>query len=222
MSIKERLKAFAKYKKIPVSALEEACKLSNGYVNNIRSSISDQKLEQIISVFTELNPVWLKMGVGEMLNSIEGKQENGETGHKELIYPKPSSKFQPIPLITIDAMAGTGHGDVQVMGYDSEQFVIPTFVGAEFLITVRGVSMFPKYNSGDIVACKRLNLDTFFQWNKVYVLDTSQGAIIKRVRKASDGQHLLIISDNEEYEPFELHRSEIRAIAIVIGVIRLE
>ncbi len=220
MNVKERLKQFAGYKKIRITALEEASGLSNGYVNNIRNSISDQKLEQITRAFPDLDPVWLRMGVGEMIKSVQEEEKDIKPeGMNSLNLPV---KYKPIPLINIDAMAGNGHGDAQVMGYDSEQFVIPTFVGAEFLITVRGISMYPKYNSGDIVACKRLSLDTFFQWNKVYVLDTSQGAIIKRVRKASDGQHVLIVSDNEDYEPFELHRSEIRAIAIVIGVIRLE
>jgi phage repressor protein C with HTH and peptisase S24 domain len=82
--------------------------------------------------------------------------------------------------------------------------------------------MYPKYSSGDIVACKSLSLDTFFQWNKVYVVDTEQGVLIKRVRKGVDDDHILMFSENEKYEPFPLHRSEIRALAIVIGVIRLE
>lgn len=125
-------------------------------------------------------------------------------------------------LIPIEAMAGFSNGDVAVMSYESERFVIPTFKGADFLIAVKGSSMYPKYNSGDIVACKKMPLDTFFQWNKVYVLDTIQGALIKRVKKGIDEQHVLIVSDNPAYEPFDLHRSEIRALALVLGVIRLE
>ena len=83
--------------------------------------------------------------------------------------------------------------------------------------------MIPKYNSGDIVACKKLPMDRlFFQWNKVYVLDTDQGALIKRVKAGSDDDHLLIVSDNQNYEPFELHKNYINSVAIVIGVIRLE
>ena len=74
----------------------------------------------------------------------------------------------------------------------------------------------------DIVACKRLELDTFFQWNKVYVLDTSQGALIKRVQQGNDNDHVLIVSDNEKYSSFEIHRQEIHSQAIVLGVIRLE
>jgi phage repressor protein C with HTH and peptisase S24 domain len=97
------------------------------------------------------------------------------------------------------------------------------FKGADFLVQVKGSSMIPKYNSGDIVACKRLPLnDIFFQWNKVYVLDTNQGALVKRIKKGRDEEHVLIVSDNEQYEPFELHKRKINGVALVIGVIRLE
>ncbi|HHT9079339.1 TPA: S24 family peptidase, partial [Flavobacterium psychrophilum] len=97
------------------------------------------------------------------------------------------------------------------------------FKGADFLIQVKGSSMYPKYNSGDIVACKKLQLnDLFFQWNKVYVLDTEQGAIIKRIDIGPDDDHVMIVSDNEKYRPFSLHKSKINAISIVMGVIRLE
>ncbi len=67
MSVKERIKEIAKFKKMPVSALEKSCGLSNGYVNSIRKSISDKKLEQISNIFQDINPIWLKMGQGEML-----------------------------------------------------------------------------------------------------------------------------------------------------------
>jgi len=128
-----------------------------------------------------------------------------------------------IPLIPIDAMAGIGKGESQIMEYECERYVVPIFKGAEFLIQVKGSSMIPKYNSGDIVACKRLPLnDLFFQWNKVYVLDTNQGALVKRIKKGSDNDHILIVSDNEQYEPFELHKNQVNGVALVIGVIRLE
>ncbi|CAM2899986.1 LexA family transcriptional regulator [Flavobacterium frigoris] len=129
-----------------------------------------------------------------------------------------------IPLIPIDAMAGFGSGGVQVMDYDTQRYVVPEFteLNVDFMIRVKGSSMYPKYNSGDLVACKKLVLnDIFFQWNKVYVLDTDQGALIKRIKKGSD-DHIQIVSDNPSYDPYELHLSKIHAIAIVLGVIRLE
>ena len=58
--------------------------------------------------------------------------------------------------------------------------------------------------------------------NKVYVLDTEQGALIKRIDIGADDDHVMIVSDNEKYRPFPLHKSKINAISIVMGVIRLE
>jgi len=139
------------------------------------------------------------------------------TSEKATITAKDS-----IPLISVNAMAGAFNGDMQVLEHECERFVIPTFRGADFLISVKGSSMNPKYNSGDIVACKKLPIDTFFQWNKVYVLDTDQGPLIKRIKKGSTTDKLLIVSDNQLYEPFELSRSNIYHIALVLGVIRLE
>lgn len=133
-------------------------------------------------------------------------------------------KEDGIPLIPIEAMAGQPVGPLQVIIEDiQDSYFVPDFKGADFMIKVKGSSMYPKYNSGDIVACKKLCLaDVFFQWNKVYVLDTEQGALIKRIRKGKDENHILVVSDNEKYEPFELHRSKLNDIALVIGVIRLE
>lgn len=127
-----------------------------------------------------------------------------------------------IPLIPINAMAGVFTGEQSVLELECERYVVPAFKDAEFLITVKGSSMIPKYYSGDIVACKRMPLDTFFQWNKVYVLDTEQGPLIKRVKKGVTDETLSIFSDNPDYEPFELPRTKIYHIALVVGVIRLE
>ena len=137
---------------------------------------------------------------------------------------KPTERSKSgIPLIPIEAMAGFGTGGIQVLELDCEYFTVPTFKGADFLITVKGSSMYPKYNSGDIVACKKLTRDdVFFQWNKVYVIDTEQGALIKRIGQGKDEDHVMIISDNEKYQPFNLPKYKIHAISIVMGVIRLE
>ncbi len=128
-----------------------------------------------------------------------------------------------IPLIPIEAMAGVLSGNsTQVLEQECEHYNIPMFKGAEFLIRISGDSMQPKYYSGDIVACKRLPLDTFFQWNRVYVVDSEQGVIIKRVRRGCDDRHIIFVSDNTAYEPFELPLDKIYSIALVVGVVRAE
>lgn len=134
-----------------------------------------------------------------------------------------SKNSEGIPLIPISAMAGAFTGDTTVMEYECERYVIPAFKGADFLIQVKGNSMQPTYYAGDLVACQRVPMgDLFFQWGKTYVLDTAQGALIKRIKHGSDNNHVLVVSDNPEYEPFELARDQFYGVALVCGLVRLE
>lgn len=191
--------------------------VSEANVRNYKNGVMPKAdfLEKIARSF-DININWLLTGEGNMLRT-EPKEENIPVAHPS------DSPMEGIPLIPISAMAGAFTGEQTVLEYECERFVVPTFKGAEFLISVKGSSMYPKYNSGDIVACKRLPMgDIFFQWNKVYVLDTDQGPLIKRVKPGSDKEHVLIVSDNERYEPFELPLNRIYHVALVIGVIRLE
>ena len=206
-------------------------KSSFSQVLNGKVPISKDFIDKLCNLDSRISREWVINGSGNVFATENENNKQVYIQEKETkldLLKEPGSNYNTeskrneIPLIPIEAMAGYGTGSVQVMEYETENFMIPTFKGADYLIGVRGSSMYPKYNSGDIVACKHLTLDTFFQWNKVYVLDTIQGPLIKRIRKGSDDDHILIISDNEKYEPFELHIDEINAIAIVMGVIRLE
>lgn len=82
MSVKERLKAFIKSRKMGQGAFEKEVGLSNGYVNNIRQSIQPDKLQKIALRFPELNTGWLMTGDGEMIKdthiSAGGHIVNGE------------------------------------------------------------------------------------------------------------------------------------------------
>lgn len=169
-------------------------------------------IELIYSKCENLNSQWLLTGRGDML------ADPAEPAHSA-----PENSPEGIPLIPLSAMAGAFTGETSVMDYECERYVIPAFKGADFLIQVKGDSMRPTYYSGDLVACRRVPMaDLFFQWNKVYVIDTNQGALVKRIKPGSDRKRLQIVSDNEKYDPFELPISSIHAVALVIGVIRLE
>ena len=164
-----------------------------------------------------ISPSWLLTGEGPML--LDSPQPQPVLTALKVSADEKSG----IPLIPVDAMAGALTDEKTVLEYECERYVVPAFKGADFLIPVKGSSMYPKYSSGDIVACQRVPMsDLFFQWNKVYVIDTNQGALIKRIKPGSDKGHVLIVSDNEKYDPFELPYAAIHAVALVIGVIRLE
>ena len=68
-TVKDRLKAFIKYKGLGQGRFEVTCGLSNGYVNNIRQSIQPDKLQKIALHFPDLNTGWLMTGEGEMLTT---------------------------------------------------------------------------------------------------------------------------------------------------------
>ena len=180
--------------------------------------------ELIFSKCEGLSAQWLLTGEGELFeNNNQTKIEKKSEKDKKMSIRPALTPHEGIPLIPFSAMAGALKGEQTILEYECERYVVPAFTGADFLMPVKGDSMSPTYLSGDIVACQRVPMsDIFFQWNKPYVLDTKQGAIIKRIKPGSDKQHVLIVSDNTQYDPFELTYSEIYAVALVIGIIRLE
>jgi hypothetical protein len=52
------------------SGFEKTVGLSNGYLNQLRSSPSNEKIEQISNSFPQLNRYWLLTGVGPMLLDV--------------------------------------------------------------------------------------------------------------------------------------------------------
>lgn len=222
--ILERIKQFMDYKGISIAAFERSIGMANAsFGKSLKKggAIGTDKLEKILSIYPDISPVWLMTGRGEMLADKPAQaSQNKEDRPIASLTTKPG---EGIPLLPIEAMAGALTSEQTVFEYECERYVIPVFKGADFLVPVKGSSMYPKYSSGDIVACQRVPMsDLFFQWNKVYVIDTTQGPLIKRIKPGSDKEHVLIVSDNEKYDPFELPYSAIRAVALVIGVIRLE
>ena len=131
-----------------------------------------------------------------------------------------------IPLIPIEAMAGYNGYDMQgVRLEDCARYTIPEFaeLRADFMIRVSGSSMYPKYSSGDLLACRKIQDITFFQWGKVYVLDSNQGAMVKRLFPSDENPDKIVCkSDNPNYPPFELSRTDIRSVSLVLGAIRFE
>lgn len=167
--------------------------------------------DKIFALCEGVNGDWLLSGKGNMLK--------GE--HKtEMTISKDGTG---IPLIPVEAMAGYFTGEQTVLLQECDRYTVPAFKNADFLIPVRGDSMIPHYFSGDMVACKMLSLsDIFFQWGKVYVINTDQGALIKKVEQGTTPESITLVSENEKYKPFEIPRRGIYQIALVIGVIRAE
>lgn len=237
----ERLQYYMKMKDINDNQMTIAAGLSIGLLGKLKKNgkgMNSSNIEKILYSYPDLNATWLLTGEGEMLktkrvsiaspSSEEPVPEdkvikNNSNRQTKSVEKLPEGSQEGIPLIPFSAMAGALVGEQTALEYECERYVVPAFKGADFLMPVKGNSMTPTYVSGDIVACQRVPMtDIFFQWNKPYVLDTTQGPLIKRIKPGTDAEHIRIISDNTEYDPYELPLSAIHAVALVIGIIRLE
>ena len=127
-----------------------------------------------------------------------------------------------IPLIPNEAFAGYGsfqYSDLQV----ENMYRIREFSSASFLLRVSGDSMSPKYNSGDLVACMKVEEVTFWQWHRIYAICTkNQGILLKRVEKGEEPGTLTCVSENPSYDSFLLNKEEILSVALVMGGVVME
>ncbi|UUF13089.1 MULTISPECIES: helix-turn-helix transcriptional regulator [Flavobacterium] len=154
-----------------------------------------------------LDKEWLTTGNGNVLkNSCKGIEK----------------KNKYLSLITAEDLTAYICGSTTVSS-NNQQFLIPVFEDADYLIIIRDSSMHPNYQNGDIAACKHLPAGTLFQWNKVYViLSTKLGVLIKRVCRSDNDNFIALVSDNKDYDTFEIPKSELLAASIVTGIIRVE
>ncbi|MEG2308852.1 S24 family peptidase [Chryseobacterium sp.] len=192
---------------------------SNFKGRNLKSEIGGNHIVKILATYPEINSEWLLTGRGPMMKEII--EENSLLKEARPVY-----KVKPIPLVSVTAIGGFGNNSFSISERDvKDYYVIPKFrhKKVDFMLEVEGSSMYPKYSSGDVVACTVINENSFLQWNKTHVVATrGQGIIIKRIKKGSSDATLCMVSDNKDYDPFEVPKEEITGIALVVGVIRLE
>ncbi len=228
-TIKDRILTFLEASSIKKSEFYSLTGISDSNFKgkNLYSQLGGDAIVKVLTSYPDLSADWLMMGRGEMIkkdsNDVQAQLEQPVEDYTKTAQQVPEGSLDGIPLIPLSAMAGAFSGESFVMEYECERYVIPAFKGADFLIQIKGDSMQPTYYSGDLVACQRMPLnDLFFQWNKAYVLDTIQGPLIKRIMPGSDADHILIVSDNNNYPPFELHKDQFNGVALVRGLVRLE
>jgi phage repressor protein C with HTH and peptisase S24 domain len=224
--IVDRILEIIELKGISKSKFYKETGLSNGFLDKVKD-IGVSKIEHILNSYPEINSDWLLTGKGDMIRSelqAYSKIHRLNAGARKVA--EPLSIDRGIPLVNVTAIGGFGNSNFAIEQMDvKEYYVIPKFKHKQidFMIEVEGSSMYPKYNSGDVVACRIINEKNFIQWNKTHVVGTrDQGIIIKRIKRGDDDQKLLMVSDNDQYDPFEVRREDITGVALVVGVIRLE
>lgn len=196
-SVKDRMVRFLHYKGLSQRKFESLLHLPNGYVNNIRSSISPEKLSIITKSFPDLSAIWLLTGQGEMIQRTLASANNHNNIHK-------------VPLYSLSSLYG---GTINA---DPMETVISPLAGVDFALRVINDSMAPEIPKGSQIFVKKVDENVFLEWGSVYVLDTVNGVLIKRIEPAESEENITCYSTNALYKPFDVPRSGINAYYRVI------
>jgi phage repressor protein C with HTH and peptisase S24 domain len=204
--ISEELSLFFKERCITQEEIAQQLGVTQQYVSSLLSGKAAFGKKQA-KRFAELYGIqqsWLLTGEGEML---KGETQSAPDG---------------IPLIPNEAFAG--YGAYQYNDLPTEEvYQIKEFRHASFLLRVSGDSMSPKYHSGDLVACQKIEEVTFWQWHRIYAISTkNQGILLKRIEKSDTPESVTCVSENPAYTPFELNNQEIVSVALVLGGVVME
>ncbi len=203
--IKRRLREFINEKGITVRGFEKSLGRSNGYFKNSEFALP-KLIDEIADAYPELNIGWLVSG--------EGCMDKG----------KSVFVVDTVPLVNMFALGGSLTEQLDSASVDELESVQTPVKGAEMAIQVSGDSMAPKYPSGSRLFCRHVDDPAFIEWGKVYVLDTTQGAVVKELRPGSSSDNVMCYSlnDNKKYVPFEVPFSSIHGIWKVLAGLVIE
>lgn len=204
MAVRDRLKAYLKEKNISQADFAIGIGASTGYVNAIVKTIGSDKLAIIREKFPDLNIGWLLTGEGEMLKEAT-----------DVTIPSHRIRY----WVDVDATAG---GVTLFDDMVSSQYIdlaIPEFRDCTDAVNLYGDSMLPLYKSGQIIILKEWK-ESFIDYGNVYLVVTKKGnRMVKYLRKGSDADHVLCVSENKEFDSFEILVDDILRLYLVKGSI---
>ena len=236
-TVKQRLIRFVKYKGLSQKRFEEAVGLSNGYINNISKGIGAEKLQRILSVFPDLNQVWLLTGEGEMLNTDVTPVRKSEL--KEFTETKAGLKFyeredgqliMKVPVVPIAALGSPEDEFAEIIKEhegDTVSIVVDAVHhGSYIAFRVDGDSMDDgtrkSFERGDVVVVRELDRDKWLP--KLHIRDWPFWVIVfgncVRIKEIISQDETSItchsLNPSPEYTDFTLHLDDVSRLFNVI------
>lgn len=202
-------------------AIAERLGVSKAYVNALMTGKKAFGKTQAAKWSSEfgISASWLLTGEGPMLKEEKEMEKEEE--------------YELLPRITEDK--GRPYYDVDFLGGYGEFADDPASAPVTYMIdyppynkegvfymNVRGDSMSPEINSGDLVALRPIEAwYDFLLLGKVYAIVTLSGQrTIKRLRRGSDSEHYTLEPINPAYESQEIPKTQIERVFEVLGGIR--
>ena len=167
-------------------------------------SVSAEMADKIVAYYPKYNKYWLLTGEGEMTNDKPATR----TSHSIRYW------------VDVDATAGgvTMFDDMITKSYIDLN--IPEFRDCTDAVNLYGDSMAPLYKSGQIIILKEWT-ESFIDFGNVYLIVTKSGnRMVKYLRKGTDKQHVLCVSENKEFDPFEIELGDILRLYLVKGSVQ--
>ena len=186
-------------------------------VVNDKISVPNNLFGKISKAFPQFSTVWLLTGEGEMLKGAEPQRETEDERRSERV-----SVPYTVPLIPISAQGGSFNDFVvSVRDGDCEKVISPVR-HIDFALTVTGDSMAPEYPSGSQVLVRKVDGRAFIEWGRVYVLDTCNGTVIKKLNPGRDDDEVQCVSVNPDYQPFYVKLSDVYGLYRVMMCMTLK
>ncbi len=211
-TVKDRTLEFIKFKGLTMKAFEQRCDLSTGYVTSMRKGYGSEKLNNVLTAFPELNREWLLYGEGDMLSSTSSAQPQPSVKNERVV----DDEAYKVPLVPVSALAGSLNDFSLSVKRDDCETVISPIKDIDMAIKISGDSMEPEYPSDSQVFVKKVNERAFLEWGRVYVLNTCNGIVIKRLMPTNDPNTVLCESINPKYPPFEVNLENVNGVYRVI------
>lgn len=221
MGLKDRLLQFISYKGLDIAVFERSVGLSNGAVHKVGDGTRSKTIDKISEIYTDLNTVWLKTGVGEMLIDTERSDKT-----VSVLQSSISENTRKGTLIyDIDATCGT---DGRALEFTDEKVIgsidAPEINPHSQIIFASGDSMQPLIYSGDRIVIRKIESWDYFNYGQVYLIITNEYRLIKRVRRhPKDEENLILLrSENKEYDDIDLPKKEILYLYLVENVLAIK
>ena len=227
--VSERIGQYITKNEISYYAFENSIGASRGSISKAvkeRKNIGSQVLENILSVYTDLNPVWLLTGVGKIfVDTMEILQDKKIEKFK--LKTDREIESQQIPLYDIEAIAGLVPLFQDGRSQDAVDHIsIPHLPKCDGAVYITGDSMYPLLKSGDIILYKEVHdISNEIFWGEMYLLGIDMSGeeyvTVKYIQKSEISGCVKLVSQNKHHQDKDVELSKIKALALVKASIRI-
>lgn len=197
-------KRFRRVNKLTQAEIAAFLGCTQGFISQVEKGVSTLSPEFISVILA--NPDWdTSMFTGESEMLKEGAGDSSGRGSRIRYW------------VDVDATAG---GVELFDDMTTNRFIdlsIPEFRDCTDAVNLYGDSMMPLYRNGQIIILKEWK-ESFIDFGNVYLVITCNGnRMVKYLRRGSDPDHVLCISENKDFDPFEIERKDILRLYLVKG-----